>query len=224
MKIEIIETGSSGNCFIFDDEIMIDCGVSYSRLSKVDFKKLKWILLTHEHKDHFKERTIAKIASTYKHVRFVCGEWMQEWLTVAIPTYRDRIDVIDMEAAYIFGQWTIAGVNLYHDVPNCGYRLVKNRHRHLHATDTTTMEGIYAKGYHTATIECNHCINEANRLIEESAIRGEFTHLNRAIRTHMSVQDTLQWCELNEIGELIPVHIGALTKDKVLEKIKRRKK
>jgi len=220
VKIEIVETGSQGNCFLFDEEVMIDCGVPYSHLSKVDFSKVKYILLSHEHGDHFNKKTISKIATTHSNIRFVCGEWMEEWLTVSIPTYRDRIDVIDMGVVYQWGEWTIVGVSLYHNVPNCGYSLIKNGHYHIHATDTTTMDGIHAKGYHTATIECNHCIDEANRLIEGANEIGEYSHLKRAIKTHMSVQDTLKWCELNEIEELIPVHIGASTRSQVLEKLK----
>jgi len=220
VKIEIVETGSQGNCFLFDEEVMIDCGVPYSHLSKVDFSKVKYILLSHEHGDHFNKKTISKIATTHSHSRFVCGEWMEEWLTVAIPTHRDRIDVIDMGVVYQWGEWMIVGVSLYHNVPNCGYSLIKNGHYHIHATDTTTMDGIHARGYHTATIECNHCIDEANRLIEGANEIGEYSHLKRAIKTHMSVQDALKWCELNEIEELIPVHIGASTRSQVLEKLK----
>ena len=48
MKYEILATGSKGNCVIINDEIAIDMGVTYKKISPY-LKQLKLVLLTHIH-------------------------------------------------------------------------------------------------------------------------------------------------------------------------------
>lgn len=48
MNIEVLETGSSGNCTVVDDIIAIDMGVPFKRI-KPYIKSLKLVLLTHVH-------------------------------------------------------------------------------------------------------------------------------------------------------------------------------
>lgn len=47
-KINIINSGSDGNATILFKEILIDCGVSYKKISNYK-KDLKIVLLTHIH-------------------------------------------------------------------------------------------------------------------------------------------------------------------------------
>jgi Metal-dependent hydrolases of the beta-lactamase superfamily I len=60
-EVHVLASGSDGNCTVieFDDEaIMIDAGISYKRTMELmnqegfDHKKLKALLITHEHSDH----------------------------------------------------------------------------------------------------------------------------------------------------------------------------
>lgn len=48
MTYEIIETGSTGNAVVINENIMIDCGVSWKKIQP-HAKKLKLVLLTHKH-------------------------------------------------------------------------------------------------------------------------------------------------------------------------------
>lgn len=48
MTYEVIQTGSSGNAVLINNEILIDCGVSWKKIQP-HAKKLKLVLLTHEH-------------------------------------------------------------------------------------------------------------------------------------------------------------------------------
>lgn len=57
MNYEVISTGSKGNALLIENEILIDCGVSYRKLKE---KSIKLILLTHEHKDHFNKNATSK--------------------------------------------------------------------------------------------------------------------------------------------------------------------
>lgn len=48
INYNIISSSSSGNAILFNEYMLIDCGVSFSKL-KTYLKKIKVILLTHIH-------------------------------------------------------------------------------------------------------------------------------------------------------------------------------
>ena len=216
MEIEIIGTGSSGNCFLFNDNLIVDMGLPKSKMKDIDFGKIKYVLLTHIHADHFLEATIRYLSIHYPKILFICGEWLKkELLHIGV----ENIKVIEMNKLYEIGDYKISGIIAYHDVENCGYRLMQNGHKHIYITDTSTLEGITAKNYDTATIECNHDFERALEIIEEKREEGEFSHLVRTLDTHLSVQQTIEFCKGNNIKKLIPVHIGDSTRVEVMEAI-----
>ena len=222
MKVEIIETGSSGNCFLFNYSIIIDMGLPMSRLKdKIDFSKVTHILLTHIHGDHFHKTTLSNIHQNHKHIIFVCGEWLFEDLRLVFGGKTERIEVIDMNKLYKFGDIKVAGFNAVHNAPNCGYRLINSDgHKHIHVTDISTLYGLTAQGYDTATIECNYEDVEALEFIKKAREDGSFSHLTKAMKNHLSVHEVISFCKDNNIGQLTPIHIGQLTKKEVYEALK----
>ena len=222
MNVKIVNTGSDGNCFLFGDSLLLDLGVSYKKLTGalgMDIGKISHVLLTHIHGDHFNETCVRKMFVNTDAI-FVCGTWLIDRL-VSLGIDHERILMVETGAIYDIGDFKISPVKAYHDVENCGYRIVLGDHKHFHITDTSTLEGITAKGYDTATIECNHCEVKAMELIEEANEKGEFSHLTGAINSHLSVQQTIEFCKHNSIKKLTPVHIGSSTKKEVVEALKR---
>ena len=63
----IIKTGSKGNAIVINDSILIDCGVPYKDLS---VSRLRLVLLTHEHIDHFNPATVGRLALERPTLRF----------------------------------------------------------------------------------------------------------------------------------------------------------
>ena len=215
MKFKIIGTGSQGNAFLFEDNLLIDCGLSFKKLSEaIDISKIEYVLLSHIHGDHFNKIAIRKLFVANDNVQFICGEWLVKYLNDVGVTI-DRITVVEYGAIYDAGDFKIAPVKAYHDVPNMGYRLILNGHKHFHITDTSTLKGITATNYKSATIECNHCVVKANEIIEQAKEDGEFTHLPGAMNSHLSVQETVAFVNTNDIAELTPIHIGESTRREV---------
>ena len=75
VKYNIISTGSDGNATILEDFVLVDCGVPYKALEPY-VPKLKLVLLTHIHSDHFQKRTIKRLASERPTLRFGCCRWL----------------------------------------------------------------------------------------------------------------------------------------------------
>lgn len=215
---KIIESSSAGNCFKYGN-LMIDLGLPYSK-TKEHLKDVTHILLTHVHGDHLNMATVRKIFVAHENIKFICGQWLIEKLLKS-GVDKSRIILLEFGKVYQLGNYKISPVMAYHDVENCGYRILFNGKKHLHITDTFTLDGIEAKGYDTASVECNHERERALQLIEEAKDNDEFSHLKGALNSHLDVNKTIQFCKDNGIKKLYPVHIGSSTKKEVVEALKR---
>ena len=154
MNYKIVSSCSTGNAVIIKDIILIDCGVTFKRLEKY-YKKLKIVLLTHIHGDHFKKATIKKLAQERPSLRFACCEWLLKPL-LECGVDRRNIDVLQIGTKYNYRLFKIVPIKLYHDVPQCGYRVLFDDYKVIYATDTRTLEGITAKNYDLYLIEGNY--------------------------------------------------------------------
>ena len=182
---KVISSGSEGNAVIYDNAIMVDCGVSLKALQEVK-RSLKIVLLTHKHSDHLKIRTLQRLQAERPTLRVACGNFLLEEL----PCIKN-IDVLQVGKIYDYEAFKVSPIKLYHDVPNFGWRIfLPNGQKIFHATDTAHLEGITAKGYDLYAIEHNYCEEYIQQAIEEARANGEYTHAYGNINTHMSVQQS----------------------------------
>lgn len=184
MKYNIIATGSGGNAVTINDIIMIDCGVPYKKISEIA-AKLKIVLLTHIHSDHFKKSTIKKLTAERPTLRFACCEWLADDLTDC-GINPNNIDIAKVGVKYNYGKFSISPVKLYHNVPNCGWRIYIDDKKVFYATDTNSLEGITAKGYDLYMVECNYEDKEIQRRIEEKRLSGIYAYENEVLHNHLS--------------------------------------
>ena len=188
MNYKIINTGSDGNCTIINDIIAIDMGVSFKKLSSsIDIRKLQLVLLTHVHGDHFNKSTLKTLSKERPILRFGCCEWLVDEL-VKVGVKRDRIDVYEIGTKYDYSKFQLVPIKLYHDVPQCGYRLFMNDKKLIYCTDTNTLDGIQAKNYDVYLVEGNYKNEEELR----SRSDNEY-YCERVLRTHLSREYATEW-------------------------------
>ena len=200
---KVISSGSEGNAVIYNNAIMVDCGVSLKALQEVK-RSLKIALLTHKHGDHLKIRTLQRLQAERPTLRVACGDFLLEEL----PCIKN-IDVLQVGKIYDYGAFKVSPVKLYHDVPNFGWRIfLPNGQKIFHATDTVHLEGITAKGYDLYAIEHNYCEEYIQQAIEEARANGEYTHAYGNINTHLSIQQARAFIEANrkESSEVLELH------------------
>lgn len=187
---KLIKSGSSGNAIIYHSSIAVDCGVPYLAMKPFE-KDLKIIILTHRHKDHININTLKTLQSNRPTLRIGCCEWM-------LPGLKGlkNIDVYEIGLIYNYGEFKLSPIKLYHDVPNCGYRIFKGDHKIFHATDSGHLEGISAKRYDLYSVEHNYDSEKANMAIEIAKQTGEFCHAVGSIKTHLSFEQA--WAFINE--------------------------
>lgn len=203
IQTQVISSGSEGNAVIYNNAIMVDCGVSLKALQEVK-RSLKIVLLTHKHSDHLKIRTLQRLQAERPTLRVACGDFLLEEL----PCIKN-IDVLQVGKIYDYGAFKVSPVKLYHDVPNFGWRIfLPNGQKIFHATDTVHLEGITAKGYDLYAIEHNYCEEYIQQAIEEARANGEYTHAYGNINTHLSIQQARAFIEANrkESSEVLELH------------------
>lgn len=94
MKYKIINSGSDGNCIIINDEIMLDCGVSFKKIENY-YKKIKLICISHIHKDHLMPSTIKRLAEERPTLRFCVGEFLVDKL-LDCGVNKNNIDILKL--------------------------------------------------------------------------------------------------------------------------------
>lgn len=200
--INVINSGSNGNAVIYDNKIMVDCGVPFAKV-KPFIGDIAMVLLTHEHKDHINLKTLTKMQALRPTLRIGCCEYMLPLLSGL-----NNIDVYAIGTLYNYGSIKVAPIKLYHDVLNCGYRITIDGYKIFHATDTAHLEGITAKGYDLYAIEANYDEEKAMQAIAEAEERGEYCHAIGSIKSHLSKQQADDFINKNrkETSEVLLLH------------------
>ena len=198
MNYKIISSCSTGNATIIRDIILIDCGVTFRKLEKY-YKKLKIVLLTHIHSDHFKKETIKRLAQERPTLRFACCEWLLQPL-LECGVLRKNIDVLQIGTRYDYKLFKIVPIKLYHDVPQCGYRVLFDDYKVIYMTDTRTVEGIVAKNYDLYLVEGNYEEEELEQRIKQKQEEGMYYYESRVRNTHLSKGQATDFL-LNNMGE-----------------------
>lgn len=198
MNYKIISSCSTGNAVILRDIILVDCGVTFKRLEKY-YKKLKLVLLTHIHSDHFKKETIRKLVQERPTLRFACCEWLLKSL-LDCGVNRNNIDVLEISTRYDYKLFKIVPIKLYHDVPQCGYRVMFDDYKVIYMTDTKTVEGISAKNYDLYLIEANYDEDEIQERIKQKQQECQYVYEFRAKDNHLSKQQASEFL-LENMGE-----------------------
>lgn len=186
MHYSVINTGSDGNATVLNEKVLIDCGVTFKKL-KPYIKNLQLVLLTHIHQDHFNRRTIKKLSEERPKLRFGCCEWLVQDL-IDCGVSKKRIDVYTIDNEYDYGIFKISPVKLFHDVPQCGYRVFINSYKCIYCTDTNNLDNIKAKEYDYYFIEANY---ENEQELHERAYNDYYE--KRVKATHLSKEQATEW-------------------------------
>jgi len=199
---KIINSGSNGNCEIYHNSIAIDMGVPFSKISPY-IKNLQLVMLSHSHCDHFNISTIKKLAFERPSLRFGICEWM-----LPLMEGIKNVDIYEFGKWYDYGQFKISVGKLFHDVPNCFFRIEKDGHKTFRATDTFTLENIIAKNYDLYAIEANYSEETIHDSIKRIESKGGFAYQKGVLNSHLSEEQAREFIFKNagEHSKVIRLH------------------
>jgi len=209
MNYKIINSGSDGNCILINDDILLDCGVSFKKIEPY-YKKIKLVFISHIHKDHLLPTTIKKLAFERPTLRFAVGEFLVNKL-LECGVKKENIDVLKLRSKLAYtSNFSIEPIKLYHDVQNWGLRVNIASEKIVYITDTKTVKGIKARNYDLYLIEGNYDEDEIYERIQIKEQNGLFINEYRTMDTHLSIQEATEWLLENmgdkSIYELIHKH------------------
>lgn len=203
----IAGSGSKGNCIIYENIVMVDVGVPYKKIVG-HINDLKYILLTHTHKDHINVATIKRLQRDLPKVVFICGLW---WKSVLEDLEIGNVVYCEMNRWYKIENSMFCLVQAYHDILNCGWRIITNGQKIFHITDTVNVDGISCVGYNGIFIEFHHDEVQIEKDIEEKQNAGVFCYEIGAKNSHLSFQKAQKFIDENadENTTVVKLHISS---------------
>ncbi|GGF00364.1 Phosphoribosyl 1,2-cyclic phosphodiesterase [Chishuiella changwenlii] len=217
MQLKILGTGSSGNCYILENEneaLIIELGLHFSKIKQsldFDLSKVVGTLITHEHGDHAGEK----------------GKGIKDALSNGIKVYSSagtfrafdikhhNANIIQAKKSFQIGNFKILPFNVHHDVNEPLGFLIEHEEtgRILFVTDTTYIDYTFPN-LNNIIIEANYCED----IIKEklgSSWQSEFLK-NRILKSHMSLntcKQTLLANDLSQVQKIVLIHLSDSNSD-----------
>ena len=187
MNYEIVGSSSKGNCIIVEDVLMLDCGVTYTKI-KSYLNKIKLIFISHNHLDHLLPTTIKKVAYNYPNIKFLTGSRIVVKKLVECGVKKEHIFILPTFKWYDMGLFKVKLDQLYHDTPNYALKCQINGKKLLYVVDTCEIGHIQAKNYDLYLIENNYQEDLLKEHIKNCENTDILYYLNRVPHTHLSAE------------------------------------
>lgn len=221
MELNVIGTGSAGNCYVLTDQrggrLMLEAGVSIPvtlRALDFDTSRLAGIVVTHEHKDHCGyARQWAKRGQ-----RIYASKGTFEGMSdnsLQMQTAR-----CEMEAGglYHIGSYLVRPFRVEHDAREpFGYLILHSENKLFFITDTCSCN-VVTKGVETFMVECNYDLGSLNNSEITEGLKA------RIFESHFSLtscKEFLKRQDLSQCKRIIAVHASGerLDKERAVEEL-----
>ena len=207
MKFKALASSSAGNAYIVSDNdtrILLECGVSHSKLQKLSgfsLSEFQACLVSHEHKDHAK--AVADLVSRGMAV------YMSPGTADALET--DAVNLIEHMEQFNVGSLDIVPFTTFHDAAEPLGFLIKSRVDGdvlAFATDTVNLRYKFP-GLNILAIEANydkHILERCEKMPEK--VRYRITNSHMEIDT---LCDYLRSLDLSQCREIHLLHLSDAT-------------
>lgn len=207
MKFEALASSSAGNAYIVSDKdtrILLECGVSHTKLQKLSgftLSEFQACLVSHEHKDHAKavQELIGRGMAVY----------MSQGTAEALET--DGVELVEDRLQFNVGSFDIVPFTTFHDAKEPLGFLIKSRSDGdvlAFATDTVNLRYKFP-GLNILAIEANYDKN-----ILERCERMPEKVRHRITNSHMEIDtlcDYLRSLDLSQCREIHLLHLSDAT-------------
>lgn len=216
MKLKIIGTGSTGNCYLFTPNqgksLIIDCGVKFFEVQKAidfDINSVGGVLQTHSHGDHSK--------FTESFIKAGLDVYLSEDNKKEIGLNSHRLNIIKENISFNIDGFRILPFDLKHDVKCLGFLIThQETGKFIFITDTCYCKYSFP-GLNNIIIEANY----SKAIIDKkygSDSDKEFLR-NRILKSHFSLEnciDMLKANDLREVYNIVLIHLSDSNSDEKL--------
>lgn len=207
MKLIVLGSSSSGNCYILDagsEALILEAGIRFQEVKKslgFNIRKVRGCLITHQHGDH------AKYIRNMVDNGFYTLALPEVWTAKEI--WGSRCVAIQPGKGYKLGNFKVMPFLACHDVPCVGYLI-----NHPQAGNIMFLTDSYTCDYHFADL--NHVLIECNysdgKLFE--AIRDGRTlpmQRDRLLTSHMELETCKAYLadtDLTNVANIVLLHLS----------------
>lgn len=210
MKLEVINSDSSGNCYVLGNihtAIMLDCGVKFRTVQEAmnfSLMRVKLCVITHEHQDHcrsFKQISACGIPS-------IASQGTYDAMGVSVD---NRPMTIAHGQKRTYNGWTVYALEAKHDAREPLLYIIEHPGTGpvLFVTDSYLMpHDLRDFKFETVIIEANYCEDLAREIREK---KGDNFVDRRRVKSHMSIQTallTLSRLDLNNCRNIVLIHLS----------------
>lgn len=198
MMLKVLGSGSSGNCYLLEDEteaLIIEAGVSFKEVKiSLDFNisKIVGVVVSHIHQDHNKA--------------------VLDYVHAGIPVFKPYESETERQITK-YGSFTVKSFPLVHNVPCYGFLISQKKiGRLLYVSDTQYVKWRF-KNLNHILVEANYSKELLTPANEESVKR------NHVLEGHMEIGTTCEFLKANRTPELMNVvllHLSEYNADPVI--------
>jgi phosphoribosyl 1,2-cyclic phosphodiesterase len=205
MNVQILASGSSGNCYKVSDgqtSLLLECGIPFREIQKkLNFKlyEIDGCLVSHEHGDHSK--AIMELLKSGIDVYMSKG--------TAAPFQHDFFKTIQIKAREQFqvGTFDILPFDTQHDAAEpLGFILYSRvtKEKLLFATDTYYIKYRF-EGLNYIMVECNYAID----ILRANSEAGRLTLAlkNRLLQSHFELSNVKKFLEVNDLSRVKGIYL-----------------
>lgn len=208
MKLKVLGSGSSGNCYLLQNEketLILECGLPWKTILKglaFNLNNVVGCLVTHEHKDHSK--AVNDVLNNSIDVYSSNGTLK----AINIENYREKF--VSSEHQFSVGEFMVMPFASEHDAAEPLGFLIQHSDfgKLLFITDSYYCKYNFSKLNHIM-IECNY----SKSILDENIANG-FIHptlANRLLKSHFSLDHVKEFLKANDLSqcrEIILLHLS----------------
>lgn len=198
MKLKVLGSSSSGNCYLIEaskkDKLILDAGINFKDVQKelkFDFSGIQGVLVTHEHMDHLKYAP--NFALNGINIYSSVGTFKK------LKLEGHRFKIIKALEQFQIGNFIILPFDTEHDAAEpLGFLIqyIPTGERFIYATDTYYIKYKFNK-LNYLLIECNYNMEIAT----ENSINGTInkTRYSRLLESHFSLDNLIKFLKSNDL-------------------------
>lgn len=213
MELQVIGTGSSGNCYVLraggahGQALLLDAGLPVMKIVKAvkGWRSVIGCLITHEHLDHAKS---AEEIAKYGIRTYATQGTIDKIPRIGRLTQLNRAESL---RSFTLGEFTVMAFDTEHDAAEPVGWLIRYEptgETALYATDTYYLRHTFP-GVHYWIVECNYTEGILQEQLEAGELAEELR--GRLIKSHMSLRrlcDALEANDLTETRAIVLVHLS----------------
>ena len=208
MKIAVIQSGSSGNCYKVSNEdttLLIECGIPYKKIQQaLNFKvtDIDGVLVSHEHGDH------AKACKDL--IKAGVDLYMTKGTKEALKLESHRVKIFEQWSMYLnleIGSFKIKPFKTIHDAKEpVGFVIYDSLEREELVFITDTQYSIYNFSPNYFMIEVNY---DKKTINDNLGLNDELRE--RIKKNHMSLETAINLLERSDLSRLKKIYVMHLS-------------